>query len=301
LNYTLLLLDRWPGKVGDLKVAPKRPSSDEKVFVISYPRGGGLSVSLDDNVVVDAPGAVTMPMPQWQQDMLYYRAPTEGGSSGAPVFNEHWEIVAVHVGGNPATANYGSSIDAVLGHARNKLAGLSIPRLVRESITKKADVSPAILQEAVSYFSVFISYSREDASFARRLYHAFEANGVRAWMDETQIVPGQFIEEAIQKGIAAADRFVLCCSKSSLENSWWVDSEVTSIFEKERELSKVARRKLSVVIPVMLDDHLTNGWKGAKAPELRSRLATDFTKWEDDKGFTASFERLLVALRTREG
>jgi hypothetical protein len=300
LNYTLLLLDRWPGTVGDLKIAPRRPVPKAKVFVISYPGGRGLSISLDDNDVVDVPEAAAPPPLAASPGMFHYRAPTEGGSSGAPVFNEHWEIVAIHIGSDPSGSNYGVPIDSVLAHARSNLAGLSIPRVVRESITQKDKVSPAILQEAVSYFSVFISYSREDASFARRLYHALEANGVRAWLDETHIVPGQFIDEAVQKGIAAADRFVLCCSKASLENSWWVDSEVTSIFEKERELSKASGRKLSVVIPVKLDDHLTNGWKGAKAPELRSRLATDFTEWEDDTRFAAGFERLLLALRTQD-
>jgi len=300
LNYTLLLLDRWPGTVGDLKIAPRLPLPESKVFVISYPRGGGLSISLDDNAVVgEADASETFPR-VLPPGMFHYRAPTEGGSSGAPVFNAHWEVLAVHIGSDRTNSNYGVPLEAVLGHARSNLGGLSIPQLVRDSITQKDNVSPAILKEAPSYFSVFISYSREDASFARRLYHALESSGVRAWMDETEIVAGQFIDEAIQKGIAAADRFVLCCSKSSLENSWWVDSEVTSIFEKERELSKASGRKLSVVIPVTLDNHLTDGWKGAKASELRNRLATSFAEWEDDNRFTASFERLLKALRTRE-
>jgi hypothetical protein len=298
LNYTLLLLDRWPGTVDGLKVAPRHPSSEDKVFVISYPRGGGLSITLDDNVVVDSGVKVQTQSPE---GMIHYHAPTEPGSSGAPVFNEHWEIVAVHIGGDPKAANYGVPIDSVLEHARSNLAGLSIPQLVRESISRQHNVSPAILQEAASYFSVFISYRHEDAPFARRLYHAFEASGVRAWLDEMQILAGEFIDDAIRKGIAGSDRFVLCCSKASLENSWWVDSEVTSIFEKERELSKAAGRKLSVVIPVLLDDYLTTAWKGAKAPELRSRLATDFTEWQDDKRFAASFETLLRGLRPRDG
>jgi hypothetical protein len=302
LNYTLLLLDRWPGAVNELKLAPKQPSSDDRVFVISYPQGGGLSVSLDDNAVLDPPDAAAAPLPSTaRESLMHYRAPTEPGSSGAPVFNEHWEIVAVHIGNARKVSNYGVRIDAVVEHAQERLAGLSIPGVIRESITRHDNVSPSILQEAQSYFSVFISYRREDAPFARRLYHAFEASGVRAWLDERSIVPGQFIDDAIQKGIAAADRFVLCCSRASLENSWWVDSEVTSIFEKERQLSEAAKRKLSVVIPVMLDDYLTDEWKGPKAPELRSRLATDFKQWQDEKHFAASFEMLLRALRTQGG
>jgi V8-like Glu-specific endopeptidase len=27
---------------------------------------------------------------------VHYRAPTEGGSSGSPVFNDQWEVIALH-------------------------------------------------------------------------------------------------------------------------------------------------------------------------------------------------------------
>ena len=66
-------------------------------------------------------------------------------------------------------------------------------------------------------------------------------------------------------------------------------------------MSQAAGRKLSVVIPVRLDDHLIDGWKGAKASELRNRLASDFKDWKDEKQFAANFESLLRALRTRVG
>jgi hypothetical protein len=296
LNYTRLLLDRWPGAVTDLKVAPRKPQLNDKVFVISYPRGEGLAVSLDDNVVV----AATQTDPQFvsrAKSLIFYRAPTEPGSSGAPVFNEHWEIVAMHIG-RGEDANYGVAMDRVVEDARSNLKGLSIPQKIRDLVHQPDDTSPKALQDAANYFSVFISYRHEDAAFARRIFNAFESRGVRAWLDEKQMVPGQFIDEAIQKGILASDRFVLCCSKASLENSWWVDSEMGQIFEKERELSQTAGRKLSVVIPVMLDDYLKDGWRGAKAAELRSRYATDFRGWQDEKAFEQAFETLLRAIRT---
>jgi hypothetical protein len=296
LNYTLLLLDRWPGAVADLKVAPKRPQRDDKVFVISYPRGEGLAVSLDDNVVVEATPTAPQFLPR-PESTIYYRAPTEPGASGAPVFNEHWEIVALHIG-RGESANYGVAMDLVVEDARSNLEGLSIPQKIRDLVHQQDDASPKVLKDAASYCSVFISYRHADSAFARRLLNAFESRGVRAWLDEKQMVPGQFIDEAIQKGIQASDRFVLCCSKASLENSWWVDSEMAQIFEKERELSQAAGRKLSVVIPVMLDDYLKDTWKGAKAPELRARYATDFGGWQDEKEFEKAFETLLRAIRT---
>jgi hypothetical protein len=296
LNYSLLLLDRWPGKVADLRMAPRSPQAElhDKVFIISYPLGGGLAVSLDDNLTVNEP-----PERSHQKSGIYYRAPTQGGSSGAPVFNEHWEIVAMHVGGaTHIGANFGVAISAVVDDARRRLEGFAVPGKIRELIQQQETAaSPKILRESRAYFSVFISYRHADAAFARRLFNALESRGARAWLDEKRMVAGEFIDQAIQKGIGSSDKFVLCCSKASLENSWWVDSEIGQIFEKERQLSQAAGRKLSVVIPITLDDYLTNEWKGAKAPELRARYALDFRNWQDERGFEESFNALLSALR----
>jgi hypothetical protein len=241
LNYSLLLLDRWPGKVDELKVAPTGPQPEhhDRVFILSYPRGGGLSVSLEDNVTVKEP-----PFGLHQKAGIYYLAPTEPGSAGAPVFNEHWEIVAMHVGGAPdIRVNYGVAIAAVIDDVRRKLEGFAIPSKIRDLIQQQESMtSPKVLQESSAYFSVFISYRHADAAFARRLFNALESVGVRTWLDEQRMVPGEFIDQAIQRGVQSSDKFILCCSKASLENSWWVDSEIGQIFEKERDLSQGAMR-----------------------------------------------------------
>ena len=80
-----------------LAVAPPRPNAD-RVYVIGHPKGRGLSLSLQDNRVVDV-----------REPKIHYRAPTEPGSSGSPVFNQHWELVAVHhAGGKSMPSLFGS-------------------------------------------------------------------------------------------------------------------------------------------------------------------------------------------------
>jgi Trypsin-like peptidase domain len=71
-----------------LAIAPPVASRD-RVYVIGHPQGGPLSISIQDNRVVDV-----------KEPMLRYRAPTEPGSSGSPVFNQDWELVALHHAGS---------------------------------------------------------------------------------------------------------------------------------------------------------------------------------------------------------
>jgi V8-like Glu-specific endopeptidase len=57
--------------------------------VIGHPKGGSLSFSIHDNVLLDH-----------KAPHLHYRAPTEGASSGSPVFNSQWKLVGLHHAGS---------------------------------------------------------------------------------------------------------------------------------------------------------------------------------------------------------
>jgi tetratricopeptide (TPR) repeat protein len=65
--------------------------SGQRVYVIGHPRGLGLRFSFDDNLLLD-----------YEVPRVHYRAPTEGGSSGSPVFNEAWGLIALHHAGGMA-------------------------------------------------------------------------------------------------------------------------------------------------------------------------------------------------------
>ena len=57
----------------------------EFVTIVQHPQGRKKQISLRENRIVDLP-----------DDFIHYEADTEPGSSGSPVFNDQWEIVALH-------------------------------------------------------------------------------------------------------------------------------------------------------------------------------------------------------------
>ena len=141
------------------------------------------------------------------------------------------------------------------------------------------------------FSSCFISYSHQDKDLARRLHDQLQARGIRCWLDEHDMKPGDRILDVVNDAIRIHDKILLCCSLASLSSSW-VEDEIAMAFEKERELGS------DVLIPLDLDGSLFD-WTSGKAPRIRERLAADFTGWEHDNAkFEEQFERVVKALRT---
>jgi V8-like Glu-specific endopeptidase/pimeloyl-ACP methyl ester carboxylesterase len=98
LDFTVLEFENQPPGLEPYPVADALPTvnSGQRLYVIGHPRGGGLMFSMQDNRLIDH-GAPT-------DFRVHYRTPTEPGSSGSPVFNGGWELVALHHSGS-ATMN----------------------------------------------------------------------------------------------------------------------------------------------------------------------------------------------------
>jgi hypothetical protein len=163
------------------------------------------------------------------------------------------------------------------------------------------DYLSSLPNQAIQFYSVFISYSHADKSFARRLYNELQGHGIRCWLDEHQLLPGDDIFDQIDRGIRLWDKILLCCSEASLKRNPWVDREIGKALQKEEALWKERGEKVLALIPLNIDRYLFQ-WDSGKASVLKERLAANFTGWEQDNAkFEAEFEKVVRALRADEG
>jgi endonuclease G len=119
----------------------------EPVTIVQHPLGQKKQIVLRNNTIVDIP-----------EISLHYTADTEPGSSGSPVFNDQWEVVALHhssmaIPGDPKypVLNEGIRISRILGFLRAAQMPAAFRAVVDEDLPDSAAAGPvAGIDEAVA-------------------------------------------------------------------------------------------------------------------------------------------------------
>ncbi len=163
LDYTVIAVDPETafGEHGWLRLIEEQGKVivGEWVNIIQHPNGEPKQLALRENQVVDE-----------LEQFLHYRTDTAPGSSGAPVFNDQWEVVALHHAGVPKrdaqgrilavdghpwadwmgehriawTANEGTRISRVVAHIKAQVLD-SNARLLRNEIFETEPPGPECL------------------------------------------------------------------------------------------------------------------------------------------------------------
>ncbi|UBF27678.1 TIR domain-containing protein [Kovacikia minuta CCNUW1] len=140
---------------------------------------------------------------------------------------------------------------------------------------------------------VFISYSRVDSDFARRLNDSLEMQGKLTWFDQESIDPGSDFQQEIYEGIESSNNFLFVISLNAIQSTFCVD-EVEYALKLNKRIVTVLYRSvpteklhpgLEKVQWVDFNNH--NGDFHANFSELVRTLDTDME-------YLRSHTRLLV-------
>lgn len=157
-------------------------------------------------------------------------------------------------------------------------------------------------QQAIQFYSCFISYSSRDEEFARRLYSRMRDASLRVWFAPEDVRGGEKLREQIDRAIQLHDRLLVVLSEDSL-GSKWVKTEIRRAMKAEKEEN---RRKLFPIRLVSYERLLEWEWFDAAtgedlAQEVREYFIPDFSHWKEHDSFEAAFDKLLKDLRAAEG
>ncbi len=150
---------------------------------------------------------------------------------------------------------------------------------------------------AAEVYSVFIRHSLADRAFARRLHGALQDRGIRCWLNEHPMLPGDDFAEGFDPRFHPADKLLLCCSQAAL-TSWWLAGELERAAATERQIGDLLGVETAALVAISLDGYLGSGrWKSGHQPLVAERLAADFAGWEEDETlFERQLERLASVL-----
>jgi hypothetical protein len=107
---------------------------------------------------------------------------------------------------------------------------------------QSAQVTPRELQGV----HIFLSHSRKDNDFTRRLAHDLEKAGAKIWVDFEDILYGDFYKR-INEGLSQSNWFVLVISPHTFESSV-IDEEVNAA------LGMTHTKEIKAVIPIVAED-----------------------------------------------
>ncbi|NEQ26416.1 MAG: toll/interleukin-1 receptor domain-containing protein, partial [Microcoleus sp. SIO2G3] len=199
----------------------------------------------------------------------------------APYYNEHKVLLTKALKwkrqqSNPSILLRGYNLlsaEAWLKVAKQRTQHQPTP-LQQEFITESLRQPPA------ESLDVFVSYSRADSDFARKLNDTLQMQGKTTWFDQESIASGTDFQQEIYRGIEACDNFLFILSPRAVNSPYCAD-EVEYAASLNKRFVTVLYRE------VKLEDLHS---------ELRKVQWIDFNQHE--RNFDANLNQLVRTLDT---
>ncbi|MEO0434720.1 MAG: TIR domain-containing protein, partial [Cyanobacteria bacterium J06656_5] len=141
-------------------------------------------------------------------------------------------------------------------------------------------IAESLRQPSDGALDVFVSYSRVDADFARRLNEALQIQGKRTWFDQESIATGADFQQEIYLGIENSDVFLFVLSPQSVASPYCAD---------EVEYAESLNKRMVTVLHRPVDVENLH-------PVLAKLQWLDFRDHDGD--FQVNFQELLRTLDT---
>lgn len=151
----------------------------------------------------------------------------------------------------------------------------------------------SLVGQAFEFYSCFISYSSKDQEFATRLHADLQSKGVRCWFAPEDLKIGDKLRASFDEAIRLHDKLMVILSEDSVKSAW-VEKEVETAFENERQQSRI------VLFPIRLDEAAMEAKEAWAADIRRTRHIGDFRNWKDHDSYQRAFDRLLRDLRAED-
>ncbi|HKU72588.1 MAG TPA: toll/interleukin-1 receptor domain-containing protein [Pyrinomonadaceae bacterium] len=129
---------------------------------------------------------------------------------------------------------------------------------------------------------IFLSYSRKDAEFVRKLYLDLREDGFNIWFDQEEIVPGQKWQQTILEVMSDVRAVILCLSTKWTGSRGYIQNELKLALELLREFPAEA----IFIVPIRLDDceiprtlrglHYIDVWDEASFAKVKQHLTRAF-------------------------
>jgi len=143
---------------------------------------------------------------------------------------------------------------------------------------------------------IFVSYSRKDEDFAKRLHRELINKSKDIWIDFESIPKGENFLQEIFEGIEKADIFCVIISRHSLMSEI-CNLEIEHAIKTGKRILPVIREKIEGDVLKIIKGHWTDiEWAGMAKANWDTLKPKQWTFFDNDSLFDSEFEKFIKAM-----